>query len=299
MKFVVTGGAGFVGSHLSKFLLEQGHEIKIIDNLYRGKIENLDEVRNDLEFLQLDILDYDNIKNEFKGMDGVFHQAALTVVPESYKKEAEYKKVNIDGTENIFKIASEFDIKVVFASSSSVYGNPTMVPISEDFDRKPINPYGVTKVEDENLALKYSNSGTKIIGLRYFNVYGRGQTPEYAGVITKFLERITANQSPIIFGDGSQVRDFVYVRDVARANLIAMTSNITNGFFNIGNGIATSILELATILIRLSKKSLEPEYDKLPEGDIKSSQANIDLAKKLLGWQPEYTLESGLSTFFT
>lgn len=299
MKFVVTGGAGFIGNHLTKYLLEQGHQIKIIDNLYRGKIKNLEEVRDDIEFLQLDILDYDNIKNEFKGMDGVFHEAALTIVSESFEKEAEYKKVNIDGTENIFKIASEFDIKVVFASSSSVYGNPTMVPISEDFDRKPINPYAITKVEDENLASKYSSLGTKIIGLRYFNVYGQGQTPEYAGVITKFLERITANQPPIIFGDGSQIRDFVYVRDVARVNLIAMKSNVTNGFFNIGNGIATSIFELATILIRLSKKSLELEYDKLPDGDVKSSQAKIDLAKKLLGWQPEYTLENGLRTFFT
>ena len=166
MNFAVTGGAGFIGSHLTKYLVSEGHDVTVIDNLFRGKLSNLEEVKDRINFFKLDILDLENLRKTLQNMDGVFHQAALTSVPESYEKESEYKKVNVAGTENIFKIASELKIKVVYASSSSVYGDTKKIPITEDFDRNPINPYGLTKLEDEYLAEKYSKAGTKIIGLR-------------------------------------------------------------------------------------------------------------------------------------
>ena len=163
MKFAVTGGAGFIGSHLVKHLVSLGHDVIVVDNLYRGRLSNLDGVQEKVNFVKLDILNYDELKKYLQNVDGIFHQAALTSVPESYEKEDEYKKVNVDGTENIFKIAKEFQIKVVYASSSSVYGNIEKIPITEDFDRKPINPYGLTKLEDELLAEKYAQLGTKLL----------------------------------------------------------------------------------------------------------------------------------------
>lgn len=298
MNFAVTGGAGFIGSHLVKYLVSEGYTVSVIDNLFRGRISNLDRVQDKVHFVKLDILNYEDLRNNLQNVDGIFHQAALTSVPESYQKEDEYKKVNITGTENIFKIAKEFKIKVVFASSSSIYGDINKIPITEDFEREPINPYGFTKLEDEYLAEKYSKSGTQIIGLRYFNVYGLGQTLDYAGVITKFLENISSGKSPIIFGDGSQIRDFIFVNDVARANLVAMTSSIDHGFFNVGTGIAISIKDLAYLMIKISGKDLELVFDKLPEGDVKNSQADITLAKKLLDWEYVTKLEDGLSTLF-
>ncbi len=298
MKYVVTGGAGFIGSHLVKHLLSEGHDVTVIDNMYRGRLSNLDGFLDKINLLKLDILEYEKLRNCIKNSDGIFHQAALTSVVESYKKEIEYHKVNVIGTENIFKIAKEFSIKVVYASSSSVYGNITKIPINENFNRKPINPYGKTKLEDEYLSEKFVESDSEIIGLRYFNVYGLGQTLDYAGVITKFLDNISSNKSPVIFGDGSQIRDFIFVKDIAKANLIAMNSSVKNGFFNIGTGIGISIKDLAYLMIKISKKDLNPIFDTLPKGDVKISQADTTLAKNLLNWASMTNLEEGLSTLF-
>ena len=298
MNFAVTGGAGFIGSHITKHLVSEGHDVLVIDNLFRGKLSNLEDVKDKINFIKLDILDYKALKKNLQNVDGIFHQAALTSVPESYEKEDEYKNVNINGTENIFKIASEFKIKVVYASSSSVYGDIEKIPITEDFERKPINPYGLTKLEDEFLAEKYSKLGTEIIGLRYFNVYGIGQTLDYAGVITKFLDKINQGKHQIVFGDGSQIRDFIFVQDVARANLATMKSNVEHGFFNIGSGNEITIKELASLMIKISGKSLEPQFDKIPAGDIKLSKADISLSTKILGWKAKTTLEEGLRTLF-
>ena len=168
----------------------------------------------------------------------------------------------------------------------------------EDLERKPINPYGITKLDDEILAAKYHDLGASIIGLRYFNVYGIGQTSDYAGVITKFYDNIQANTYPIIFGDGSQTRDFVSVEDVANANLLAMQSNTDFTHLNIGTGIMTSIKELANLMIKLSGKSLEIKFDELPQGDIKESQADVSLAKKMIKWSHETSLEDGLKNYF-
>ena len=298
MKFVITGGAGFIGSHIAKHLVEKNHDVVVVDNLSRGRLENLSKIKEQIEFKKMDILDFDSLKDVISNSDGIFHQAALTSVPESFLQKEKYYNVNVKGTENIFKLAKEFEKKVVYASSSSIYGNTTIIPIQENFERNPINPYGVTKLDDEKLAEKYHNLGVSIIGLRYFNVYGVGQTNDYAGVITKFINQIKLNQSLIIFGDGSQTRDFISVEDVAKANLLSMESNTDFSFLNIGTGISTSVKTLAEVMIDLSGKTLEISYDDLPLGDVKKSLADTSLAKKLINWNYDTFLKNGLKKFF-
>lgn len=297
MRLAVTGGAGFIGSYLVKEIVRQNHTPIIIDTLFRGKLENLYPIKN-YEFHKIDIREFEKIREVLKNVDGIFHEAALTDVQESFTNQDEYVDVNIRGTENIFKIAKEFNIKVVYASSSSVYGNPEKTPIIESSRRAPINPYGNTKLEDEFLAEKYSKDGVSIIGLRYFNVYGRGQTGSYAGVITKFINNLREKRPPVIFGDGLQKRDFIFVEDVARANLASMMSNVKSGFFNIGTGITTSIKQLAEQMIILSGLKLEPKYEKPLAGDVSTSQADTALTKKLLQWEYQTKLNDGLRVFF-
>ncbi|VVC05652.1 ADP-L-glycero-D-manno-heptose-6-epimerase [uncultured archaeon] len=295
MNFIVTGGAGFIGSHIADHLIEQNHSVTVIDNFHATKLENLSRFTNKIEILDMDILDYEKLRNVVKNADGVFHEAALTLVQESFTKQKEYHDVNVTGTENILKLAKEFGFKVVYASSSSVYGNTKKVPIKEDAERKPLNPYGNTKLEDEYLAEKYSKLGVPIIGLRYFNVYGPRQNIAYAGVITKFLENIANRKTPIINGDGLQIRDFVYVGDVAKANLIAMESKVNFAFVNIGTGIALSINDLANIIIKASGLAIKPVHGPPLEGDVRTSQADVSLAKKLLNWKAETKLEDWLN----
>ena len=296
MKFIVTGGAGFIGNNIVRQLLKQNHTPIVIDNLYRGKIERISSL--DVEFHKIDIRDFDQLRNILKNSDGIFHEAALTDVQESFTKQQEYIDVNVKGTENIFKIAKEFDLKVVYASSSSVYGNPKKNPINENSERNPINPYGKTKLDDEFLAEKYSKDNVSIIGLRYFNVYGEDQTGSYAGVITKFLNRLNEKKSPIIFGTGSQIRDFIFVEDVAIANIVAMQNNVKNGFFNIGTGITTSIEQLAKIMINLSGLKLEIQYENALDGDVQSSQADTSVTETMLKWKYSVGLKEGLTKFF-
>ncbi len=294
MHFAVTGGAGFVGSHLVNYLIKEGHSISVIDNLSYGKKQNLAEVSAQIKFYQEDIRDFEAMKKILKNVDGIFHQAALTVVQDSLKKPQEYQDVNVSGTENIFKLAKEHGLKVVFASSSSVYGHKENMPIRENAERKPINPYGKTKLDDEYLFEKYSKLGVSIIGLRYFNIFGKGQTLSYSGVITKFLDRIKESKPPIIFGDGSQIRDFVFVGDVVRANLTCMNNKSSNFLINIGSGKATSILQLANMIIGFSGLSLQAIFQEPQKGDIHKSHADIDSAKKLLKWEPKTELKTWL-----
>ena len=294
MHFAVTGGAGFVGSHLVKLLVEEGHKVTVIDNLHKGKKENLASIINKIKFQKIDVRDYESLRKILKNVDGVFHQAALTVVQDSFLRPEEYFDVNVHGTENIFKLANENKFKVVYASSSSVYGHKLKTPITENAERNPISPYGQTKLEVEYLAEKYSKLNTKIIGLRYFNIFGKGQTIEYAGVITKFLDRINERKSPIIFGNGSKIRDFIHVSDVARANLMAMNSNSSNLIVNVGTGNATSILELANMMINASGLKMDPIFVEALEGDIEKSVADISQVKKYLNWEPKIELQYGL-----
>ena len=297
MKFAVTGGAGFVGNNIVKLLVSKGHDVVVIDNLHTGKKENLQEIIEEIEFHNVDIRDFSKLESILENVDGIFHEAALTIVQESFQKEKEYFDVNVKGTENIFKIAEKFKKKVVYASSSSIYGDTEEIPIKENFERKPINPYGQTKLEKEFLAEKYTKEGVSIIGLRYFNIFGKGQTGSYAGVITQFIRKLKENKSPIIFGDGSQIRDFIHVSDIAKANLSAMLSETNSGFFNIGTGIPVKIKDLAKIMIKIYEKDFEPIFQNALEGDVKKSQANTELAEKMINWKSEIELEEGLKEF--
>ena len=291
MKFVVTGGAGFIGSNIVKLLVKKGHDVIILDNFNTGRKENLESIKDKIDLHIVDIKDKKIINEIINESDGIFHQAALANVYESFSKSKEYFDVNVKGTKNIFEIAKENKIKVVFASSSSVYGEVKIMPITENIDRNPIHPYGQTKLECEFLAEKFSKEGLKVIGLRYFNVYGLGQNDAYAGVITKFLNKIKENKSPEIFGDGSQTRDFIFVKDVANANLSAMESEINFEFFNIGSQKSISILELAQIIIKKSGLNLKPEFKEPLQGDAKISLSDITLAIKKLQWNPTYKLD--------
>jgi UDP-glucose 4-epimerase len=297
MKFAVTGGAGFVGNNIVKLLVSKGHNVVVIDNLHTGKKENLQEIIEKIEFYNIDIRDFLKLELILKNVDGIFHEAALTIVQESFQKEKEYFEVNVKGTENIFKIAKKFKKKVVYASSSSIYGDTKEIPIKENFERKPINPYGQTKLEDEFLAEKYTKEGVSIIGLRYFNIFGKGQTGSYAGVITQFIRKLKENKPPIIFGDGSQIRDFIHVSDIAKANLSAMLSETNSGFFNVGTGVPIKIRDLAKIMIKICKKEFEPIFQSELEGDVKRSQSNVELTKKMINWKSEIELEAGLKEF--
>jgi UDP-glucose 4-epimerase len=298
VNLIVTGGAGFIGSHLTKYLIKKGHTVSVIDSLRRGNFDNLREIKDQIDFQEIDILDYEKMKNVVKNADGIFHQAALGSVPQSFKEPEEYHRVNAIGTENVLKLAKEFGFKVVYASSSSVYGNQDKFPIKEDADKKPLNPYGQSKLESEQFAKKYADVGVKVIGLRYFNVFGIGQNPNYAGVVPKFIERLVLHKPPIIYGDGNQLRNFTFVDDVVEANVLAFENKIEHAFMNIATGVMTSVKELASIMIRLSGLSIEPTYEQAREGDIEKSQADISLAKNLINWVPKTTLEEGLEKIF-
>jgi UDP-glucose 4-epimerase len=294
MKYVVTGGAGFIGNNIVKLLIKKGHDVDIIDNLHTGKKENLNEVIDKVNFLKIDIRDKNSLEEIIKNSNGVFHEAALTAVPESFEKPQEYHDVNVIGTKNIFEIAKKENIRVVYASSSSIYGNVKNIPIIENADRKPINPYGQTKLDDEFLAEEFSKNNLSVIGLRYFNVYGIGQTGSYAGVITKFLENIKNQKSFIINGNGNQIRDFIHVNDIAKANLVAMESKIKNGFFNIGTGIPTSINDLAKLMIEISNHTHKTIFGPELEGDVEISQADMNSTNKFFNWNHEINLLDGL-----
>jgi UDP-glucose 4-epimerase len=296
MKFAVTGGAGFIGSHLVEYLVKNGESVIVIDNLNTGKMENLKNVENKIEFVKGDIRDYNLLKKTLKDVDGVFHEAALASVQESFSKTGEYHDVNVNGTENIFKLAKELGFKVVYASSSSVYGNPSELPIKENAQNNPINPYAQTKVDKDLLAEKYAKMGVSIIGLRYFNVFGERQSMNYAGVIKLFLERIQERQPPKINGDGQQERDFVYVKDVVRANVMAMQSDVKHAFINVGTGKSISVSQLADMIIKSSGLPIKPIHGPELKGDVRVTLADTTLSKKLLGWEPEIQLEDWLSS---
>ena len=295
MKILVTGGAGFIGSHIAEYLVQRGDDITVLDNLNTGSKENLAKINDKINFVNGDIRDYKLLEQLVGDIDGVFHEAALASVQQSFSMSDEYIDVNVSGTENIFKLAKEYDFKVVYASSSSVYGNPKKVPINEDDDRKPINPYAQTKLEDEYLAKQYSENGVKVIGLRYFNVFGKRQSKEYAGVIKLFLHRIQQKKPPKINGDGLQTRDFVHIDDVVKANISAMDSNINHKFFNVGSGLPITILDLANIIINASGLSLKPIHGPELPGDVRATQADIQLIRKLLNWEPKTNLDGWLT----
>ena len=290
MKYVVTGGAGFIGSHITKKLVECGDTVTVVDNMNTGKEKNLESVRDKINFVKGDILDMDLLDGITKDADGVFHQAALASVQDSFDEPDKYHNVNVNGTENILKLSKKYGFKVVYASSSSVYGNPIRIPIKESDERNPINPYAETKLKKEELAIEYSKMGVSVIGLRYFNVFGKGQSKEYAGVLKLFLERIRDKLPPKINGDGTQFRDFVHVNDVVNANIMSMDSDVTHEFFNVGTNTTITILNLAKTIIECSGLNIEPIFGPALDGDVHQTKANIDLIKKKIGWEPSIML---------
>jgi len=299
VKFLVTGGGGFIGSHITEALINEGNDVTILDNFTTGKKENLVKIINKVELHHGNINDFELLRNLTRGKDGIFHQAALASVQESFSKPQEYHMVNVIGTKNVLETAKEFGIKVVYASSSSVYGNPVKIPIQENDPKNPINPYAQTKLDDEKMARKYAGDGVRVIGLRYFNVFGERQSQTYAGVIKKFLKRAKDGQAPIINGDGSQTRDFVYVGDVAQANILAMKSNVNHEFFNVGTGTTISVLELADHIIDVFGLSMKPIHGPDLPGDVRITKADISLAKRLLDWQPKVDIKEWLRDVIT
>jgi UDP-glucose 4-epimerase len=299
MKYLVTGGFGFIGSHITEYLINRGDSVIVIDNLNTGKTKNLESVIDKIKFFKGDILDSELLEKITKDVDGVFHQAALASVQESFAKPEEYHNVNVNGTENILKLAKQFGFKVVYASSSSVYGNPKNIPIKESDERNPINPYAETKLKDEELAVSYSKLGVNVIGLRYFNVFGNRQSKEYAGVIKLFLERIRDKLPPKINGDGEQFRDFIHVSDVVKANIMAMESDVNHAFFNVGTNSSISILELAKTVIQASGLNIEPIYGPPLPGDVQKTLADIQLIKEKISWTPTIKLEDWIKRVIT
>jgi UDP-glucose 4-epimerase len=297
MKFVVTGGAGFIGSHIVEALAES-HEVVVIDNFSSGKRENLSMFTDSINAIQGSITDLPLLKDACKGADGIFHLAAIASVARSVDDPFITHETNLTGTLNVLLAARDCRVKkVVFASSSAIYGEEPTLPKREDMHPDPRSPYAVSKLAGEYYCNVFSELfGVKTVSLRYFNVFGPRQDPhsEYAAVIPKFITRILNNQPPLIFGDGKQTRDFIYVKDVVQANMLAMQSSIT-GTFNIGSGQSTDLNTLASSLEKIMKVSLSPVYDKPRSGDIRDSVSDITVAKKFLGYQTEYSLEKGLA----
>jgi len=291
MRILVTGGAGFIGSHLVDRLIEENHKVVVIDNLTTGKKEN---VNPQDDFYNLDICDFDKIKPLFENIDFVFHLAAIPRVPISVGDPVGTSKVNILGTINVFKAAIESKVKrIIFASSSSVYGNQEKLPLREDMEPNPISPYALQKLVGEQFAKLFTKLyGVPIISLRYFNVYGPriDFNSDYSLVIGKFLKQKAEGKPLTIFGDGEQTRGFCYVDDVVEANIKAMENEKLKGgeVINISSGESYSINYLAD-LIGGEKQYLPPR-----PGDVLHTKADITLAKNLLNWQPKVPFKEGL-----
>ncbi len=289
---VVTGGAGFIGSHISWELVKD-NEVVVIDNLYTGKEDN---VPPGAKLVKADIRDYGSIAELISNADYVFHEAAQVSVVESIRDPIFTEEVNVLGTLNIIKALLEGHGKLVFASSAAVYGDNPNLPLKESERPKPLSPYGVTKASAEEYLRVYNELyGLPVVALRYFNVFGPRQSfNQYSGVISIFINRALAGKPLVIFGDGKQTRDFIYVKDVVKANLIVAESRRANGrVFNVATGKETTILELAMKIIEITGTTSSIVFDKPRPGDIRRSVADVSEIKKL-GFEPEWSLEEGL-----
>ncbi len=296
MKVVVTGGSGFIGSNLAGELVRD-HEVTVIDNLSTGRIENLDYIRDKIELINGSILDLDLLRVVFAGADTVFHQAAIPSVQRSVDNPIASNQANVDGTLNVLVAARDCGVrKVVYASSSSVYGDTPTLPKREDMKPNPKSPYAVSKLAGEYYCRVFSDVyGLKTACLRYFNVFGPRQDPksEYAAVIPRFVTRILEGKPPVIYGDGQQTRDFTFVKDVVKANILAGRGE-AEGVFNIACGRRISLNDLALRIMEIAGNQVEPVYDKPRAGDIKDSLADISAARRAIGYYPDYDMDSGL-----
>ncbi len=298
-KAVVTGGAGFIGSHICDLLYERGYQVSIIDDLSTGKLDNIAHLlgRHNVEFIPGSITDLSLLIKTCKGADYVFHEAAIPSVPRSIENPIATNEVNITGTLNVLVAARDTGVKkVVYASSSSVYGDTPTLPKREDMPPSPQSPYAVAKLSAEYYCRVFETVyNLPAACLRYFNVYGPRQSADsqYAAVIPKFIDSIKHGNAPVIFGDGEQTRDFTFVKDVARANMLAAESD-ASGVFNIGGGERISLNHLTSIILKImGRDDIKPVYEKERAGDIKHSLADITKAKSF-GYTPSYNLEQGL-----
>ncbi|MEZ4685017.1 MAG: SDR family oxidoreductase [Bacteroidia bacterium] len=306
---LVTGGAGFIGANLVEALLkdERVGLVRVIDDLSTGSISNLEPLLSNpkLEFVEADICDYDNCLRALEGIDLISHQAALGSVPRSIQNPLKTNEVNINGTLNVFTAAREAGIRrVVYAASSSTYGDSPNLPKREDIIGNPLSPYAVTKLVNELYARVYAQLfDMEFIGLRYFNVFGPKQNPEgaYAAVIPLFVKAMLTGESPTIHGDGLQSRDFTYVANAVQANFLALfTENreAINQVYNIAVGDQTTLIELFEKLRDISGASIEAIHGPTRTGDVRHSMADISKARELLGYEPEFDIDRGLEEAF-
>lgn len=297
-KVVVTGGAGFIGSHLAEGLARRGYRVTVLDDLSTGRLENINGLlqTGKAEFIRGSITNLPLLKKVFRGNDYIFHLAALARVPQSVADPLTTNEINVGGTLNVLLAARESGVeKVIYSSTSAVYGETSALSQSEDTPPNPLSPYALTKLAGEyyaNIFRQIYNLAT--VSLRYFNVYGSRQDPmsPYANVIPVFIGRIAQNLPPVIFDDGEQSRDFVYIDDVVRANILAAGKGI-EGVYNIGSGKATTINELVNVILMQMQKDLKPIHEKPRAGDPRHTRAEITRAARF-GYKPECSLEEGL-----
>lgn len=297
-RFLVTGGAGFIGSHIVDALVARGDEVRVLDDLSMGFRLNLEQVKDQIEFVEGSILDESLVNRLAEGCDGVFHLAAVTSVPQSVDDPIFVHKVNALGTLTVIEAARKAGARVVFSSSAAVYGDDPTLPKTEDLPTFPISPYGVQKLMGEHYLRNFHQLfGLPGFCLRYFNVYGPRQNPSshYSGVITIFCNRALAGEPIRIFGDGEQTRDFVFVSDVVQANLCAMAAENANASpLNVGTGASVNLTELAKLIKDAAGSKSAVEYAEARPGDIVHSRSNPSNTAKAIGFEAQVRMEDGL-----
>jgi len=300
---LVTGGAGFIGSHLTEALLAEGCRVTVLDNLSSGYISNLNSVKDRINFCRGDIRDLHTVEETARNCDAIFHLAAMASVPQTVEQPIESTAINDLGTLHIFEAARKNDVGcVVFTSSSAVYGDDPQLPKNEKMRPLPLSPYAVQKLTGEYYARLYHTlHGMKTTSLRLFNVFGPRQDPSssYSGVISIFMAKAVLRSQPTIYGDGTQNRDFIYVKDVVTASLLAAKADDAAGTtINVGTGRSIDINRLWKMISQMNGLEINPRYRSARPGDILESVADIQLARYLLGFEPEYSFEKGLAHTF-
>lgn len=300
MRYLVTGGAGFIGSNTVDELVRRGHGVVVLDDLSSGKEENLAEVRNKITFMKGSITDLEAVQKAMHQAEYVIHLAARTSVPRSMKDPLDTNRINVEGTLNVLVAARDNRVKrLVLAASSSAYGETPTLPKTESMRPEPISPYGVSKFVGELYAQTFGRCyGLENVCLRYFNIFGPRQDPDspYSGVLSRFATAFLEDGQPVVFGDGEQSRDFTFVDNAVQANLLACeTPNVSNQVFNIGTGQRITLNQTLELLRRISGKNLTAKYDPPRDGDIRDSQADIQKARQLLSYEPTVMFEEGLN----
>ncbi len=298
-RYLVTGGAGFIGSHLVDALLERSEQVRVLDNLSTGRRANIEHVLDRIEFIEGDLRDRDIVQQAMQGVDYVLHQAALPSVQRSVVDPLTTNEVNVTGTLHLLIAARDAKVKrMVFASSSSVYGDTPTLPKHEAMPTQPRSPYAVSKLAGERYCLSfYDVYGLPTVALRYFNVFGPRQDPtsQYSGVMPKFITALIRGEAPTIYGDGTQSRDFTYVANVVRANLLACEcDNAVGKVMNVACGARYTLLDLYAALAKIMGTEIEPVFAAPRPGDVKHSLAAIDVARQALGYEPTVGWEEGL-----